>query len=682
MNEGLNKIIEQLNVEQKQAVCADLKNLLIVAGAGTGKTTVLVSRIAYLVEHHHIPPYAILSVTFTNKAAHEMKARLEKILGAERIRYMWSCTFHSACLRILRNFFMQAGLKKDFVVIDTSDQLRIVKRALAELGLSDQKQVKPKEYLNAISSCKEAGLRPQQIDSQVKLHRFAEVYSLYQSSCDQDGQVDFSEILLRCVELLRAHEEVRAFLHDKFKQILVDEFQDTNSIQYEWLRLVCGKDTNVLIVGDDDQSIYGWRGAVVENMHRFKNDYRQVELIQLKRNYRSTDAILETANSLIKHNTGRLVDKHLITNRTTENKVLVVGARNEFAQAEFIAQMILKLKASGLKANDIAILYRTNAQTRVLETALRNDDLSYVIYGGLRFYDREEIKNALCYLQLIVDPNNNLAFERILNVPARKIGKATLGKLQAVAMETGLPLYEALRQTLLHSSSKPLRAFFDLIEKLKQDLVDAESLPSFVEHVLETSGLLSMYKLVDENEGTEGKSKSRISNLEELLLEFERQSSEELPNFFASEAEMNEANGDVEATNKGQISVSTQLSNFLDKICLTSGAEAATGEDVAEAVRLMTVHCAKGLEFKVVFVAGFEETLMPLRPESITPKELDEERRLAYVAITRAKDQIVLCYAENRGSFSAGCYINERTGVSSFLRELDHNYYERKMYRN
>lgn len=372
----------------------------------------------------------------------------------------------------------------------------------------------------------------------------------------------------------------------------------------------------------------------------------------------------------------------MITNRATENKVLVVGARNEFAQAEFIAKMILKLKASGLKANDIAILYRTNAQTRVLETALRNDDLSYVIYGGLRFYDREEIKNALCYLQLIVDPNNNLAFERILNVPARKIGKATLGKLQAVAMETGLPLYEALRQTLLHSSSKPLRAFFDLIEKLKQDLVEAESLPSFVEHVLETSGLLSMYKLADENEGTEGKSKSRISNLEELLLEFERQSSEELPNFFASESEMNEANGDVEATNKDQISVSTQLSNFLDKICLTSGAESATGEDGTEAVRLMTVHCAKGLEFKVVIVAGFEETLMPLRPESITPKELDEERRLAYVAITRAKDQLVLCYAENRGSFSAGGYINERTGVSSFLRELDHNYYDRKMYRN
>lgn len=678
MNEGLSQIVERLNDEQRHVVCSDLKNLLIVAGAGTGKTTVLVSRIAYLIEEKHISPYAILSVTFTNKAANEMKERLEKILGEGRTRHLWACTFHSACLRILRNFYLQASLKKDFMVIDTADQLRIVKKALAELGLEKSSDIKPKDYLYEIASCKELGLRPEHISTEVKLQRFADVYALYQSSCEQDGQVDFAEIILRTVELLRNNEDIRHFLHDKFSQILVDEFQDTNGLQYEWLRLISGKESNVLIVGDDDQSIYGWRGAVVENMHRFKSDFKNVELIELKRNYRSTNTILGIANSLIKNNRSRLIDKQLITDRETKNKVLVVETYNEYYQADFISKLIKKFITSGINGNDIAVLYRTNSQSRALEKQLKDAELKYVIYGGLRFYDREEIKNALSYLQLIVDPTNNLAFERILNVPARKIGKATLAKLQGIATETGLPLYDALKQTLLHSSSKPLKSFYELIEELKNDLKEATSIETFVTTVLEKTGLMTMYKAVDVKEGTSGESKSRYRNLEEFIKEFVLQENKDEPNYFSTTENEDAV---LKSSEQDDKNIASQLKLFLDRVCLASTVDSSEEVGGNTAVRLMTVHCAKGLEFKIVIVAGFEETLMPLHPTEITLRELDEERRLAYVAITRAKDQLILCYAQNRNVFLAGGMISVRTGVSSFLEEMDKSFLERKVYK-
>ncbi len=680
MDSALLEQIEKLNEEQKQAVCSELKNLLIVAGAGTGKTTVLVSRIAYLVEHFNIAPFSILSVTFTNKAAKEMKSRLEVILGKNRIRYMWCCTFHSACLKILRNFAKYANLEPNFVVIDNADQLRIIKRVLEELGISaTDKDNSPKNYLNIISKCKEEGIRPNSYNQQT-LAKFDEVYAQYQSTCDKNNQVDFSEILLRTVELLENNVEVKDYIQNKFKQILVDEFQDTNSIQYKFLKLISSPAANVLVVGDDDQSIYGWRGAVVANMHNFRNDFENVELIQLRRNYRSTNAILGAANSLIKNNTYRIVDKELITDKTTNNKVTIVQSQDEFKQDEFVVRAISSYLKNGFNGQDIAVLYRTNNQSRLLESKLRNKGISYSVYGGLRFYDRKEIKDLIAYLFLIHDHNNNLAFERIVNVPARKIGNATLEKIRVISTETGLSYYDSLEQLLSHSKSKPLSNFYNLIEDLKKKLTEVSNLTEYAQIVAEESGLLNFYEIEDQKEGNSEKGQSRVENIKELFASFSEQEIVRNEQYFAEE------NDGIDNSNLAEMNISEQLSCFLDNVNL-GVAEDSTSDSI-DNVRLMTIHSAKGLEFKVVFVIGFEKNLLPLsRGVSFKidfdkeRQEEEEERRLAYVAITRAKEDLFLCYAESRDTFISGMRTFVKTGRSKFINELDRKFIEIKVSR-
>ena len=657
-------LIESLNAEQKEAVTAPLSNILVIAGAGTGKTRVLVSRIAWLLQVETFAPREILAVTFTNKAALEMRERIELMMG-QTIDGLWANTFHSICLRLLRNYARQAGLDPNFTVLDTDNQKKLVKRILKEELQYLEKEPTPDEIANKISFYKEQGLRYLDVlnlsNSHINQHDLLilKVYGIYEKICQKENLADFSELILRTVELLQNNEGVRGLLHQRFKQILVDEFQDTNQLQFRLLKLLVGKDCNIMAVGDDDQSIYSWRGADSGNMFKFKDEFPKVRQIKLVENYRSSQQILDLANVLIEHNEKRLVQKVLRGNKGKGSIVDIRSFANGYEEAEGVKRMIKLLLSRGVKYKDMAILYRNNRQSGLMETALGNAGVPYVVLGGMRFYDREEILNALAYAKVILNQNDDTSLLRIINVPSRKIGPAVIKEITAIAQDRGISLYAALKEVYnyvevekktdnkaLVKLSKKIGAFYALIEKLKQQKDD--DLPEFFKSLIELSGLLDYYKAKDLKE--KYKDNVREENLLELINNAQ---------IFADNYERLYQDLIAEKI--------SPLVAFISNISLIGAGEIDShGKDNAEdngAVRLMTIHAAKGLEFEVVFIIGFEANILP----SIRNHNCEEERRLAYVAITRAKEKLVITYAMARRNYAQE---EEISGPSQFIEEI------------
>lgn len=611
-------LLQTLNDAQKNVVQAPLGHLLILAGAGSGKTRVLVHRIAWLIDVESIPPQQILAVTFTNKAAAEMRHRLETLVELP-IKTMWVGTFHGIAHRLLRHHWEAAGLPQAFQIIDSDDQHRIIKRLLNQLNL-DETQWAPKKVQWYINQQKDEGLRPHQIHATADPYTktLIRVYQAYEETCARNGVIDFAEIILRSYELLLKNPELLAHYQNRFQHILVDEFQDTNTIQYAWLKLLVAQQNYLMIVGDDDQSIYGWRGAKVENIQRFVQDFPQNQVIRLEQNYRSTGTILAAANALIAHNDGRL-GKKLWSSGDPGEPIALYGAFNDLDEARFIVEQIKQGLNKGLAYRDMAILYRSNAQSRVLEEALIRAQIPYRIYGGLRFFERAEIKDALAYLRLIANRKDDPAFERVVNTPTRGIGEMTLQTLRQDARTRGVSLWEAA-EYLLESpifaarAANALRAFLELIEKMDTD-TQALGLAELTEQVLYSSGLFAYFK---KEKGERGQ--ARIENLEEL----------------------------VHATRQfvPEEDTASPLSAFLAHVALEAGEHQNT--ESTQCVQLMTLHSAKGLEFPWVFLCGLEEGLFPHHMSHDEPGRLEEERRLCYVGMTRAMQKLYLSYAEVR----------------------------------
>lgn len=662
-------IIDPLNNEQKEAVAAPLSNILVIAGAGTGKTRVLVSRIAWLLQVEMLLPREILAVTFTNKAAREMRERIELIMG-HSVDGLWANTFHSFSLRLLRNYAKQAGLLPDFTVLDTDNQKKLVKRILKEELNVDTKEYDPGQIADLISDFKENGLRFAAVAAYAEnLSKKADpvllkAYESYEKTCQRENLVDFSELILRVVELLQNNAGVRELLQHRFKQILVDEFQDTNSLQFKLLKLLVGPDTNIMAVGDDDQSIYAWRGADSGNMQKFCDEFTPVTKIKLIENYRSRQNILDLANALIAHNSERMVLKELHGNRGRGGPVEIRSFANGHTEAEGIRRIIRILKNNGVQYKEIAVLYRNNRQSSLIETELGNYGVPYVVLGGMRFYDREEILNALAYAKVVINQNDDTSLLRIINVPSRKIGPAVIKEISAIAKERGISLYSALKEVYkyveidkktdnkaLIKLAKKISAFYSLIENLKKQ--KDNDLQDFMKNLIEQTGLREYYQLKDEKERNKFKDNMREENLIELVNN---------AHIFNKSYERMFADVNEE---EAQIS---PLTAFISNIALIGSGEmdekGSTDEIDEGAVRLMTIHSAKGLEFNVVIVAGMEKSILP----SIrTEKNKDEERRLAYVAITRAKEKLVLTYAMKRYNFSQEL---ESTGPSPFIKEI------------
>lgn len=662
-------IIDPLNKEQKEAVSAPLSNILVIAGAGTGKTRVLVSRIAWLLQVEMLLPREVLAVTFTNKAAREMRERIELIMG-HSVDGLWANTFHSFSLRILRNYAKQAGLLPDFTVLDTDNQKKLIKRILKEELNVDIKKYEPGMIADLISDFKENGLRFAVVASLAEnINQKADpvllkAYESYEKTCQRENLVDFSELILRVVELLQNNVGIRELLQHRFKQILVDEFQDTNALQFKLLKLLVGPDSDIMAVGDDDQSIYGWRGADSGNMQKFCNEFAPVTKIKLIENYRSRQNILDLANVLIAHNSERLVLKELHGNRGRGGPVEIRSFANAHAEAEGIRRIIRILKNNGVQYKEIAVLYRNNRQSSLIETELGNYGIPYVVLGGMRFYDREEILNALAYAKVIINQNDDTSLLRIINVPSRKIGPAVIRELSAVAKERGISLYAALKEVYkyveidkktdnkaLVKLAKKISEFYSLIENLKKQ--KDNDLQDFMKNLIEQTGLREYYQLKDEKEQNKFKDNMREENLLELVNN---------AHIFNKSYEKMFADVNEE---EAQIS---PLTAFISNITLIGSGEmdekGSTDEIDEGAVRLMTIHSAKGLEFNVVIVAGMEKNILPsVRSE----KNKDEERRLAYVAITRAKEKLVLTYAMKRYNFAQEL---ETTGASPFIEEI------------
>jgi DNA helicase-2/ATP-dependent DNA helicase PcrA len=636
--------LNELNERQYEAVTAPPQNMLVLAGAGSGKTKVLTSRIAYLVQAHQVSPFSILSVTFTNKAAAEMRHRLESLLGQGSVgssfsrHGMWIGTFHGLAHRFLRTHYREAKLPESFQVLDSDDQQRLIRRILKSLNL-DEKRYPAKQITWYINGKKDEGIRPKHIDpydhtEQVMLN----VYTTYQEACDRAGLVDFAEILLRSHEVLATHPEVLSHYRKRFRHVLVDEFQDTNKIQYAWIRLISGahegnvaEDTppsNVMIVGDDDQSIYGWRGARVENIHNFQRDFSNVEVIRLEQNYRSTANILKAANQVISNNSDRL-GKDLWTEGQEGDPIALYSAFNELDEARFIVGNIKKWQEDGGSLTESAILYRNNAQSRVLEEALLQAGLKYRIYGGLRFFERQEIKDALAYLRMVANRDDDAAFERVINTPARGIGEKTLQTIRDAARSQDLTMWQASGR-LINEKLLPARAmaavqgFLDLVEQMQKD-IEPLQLHEQADHVIRTSGLMAMYQA---EKGEKGQ--TRVENLEELVTACRQYEPDE---------------------NMEEIPI---LAAFLSHASLESGESQA--DDFEDAVQLMTLHSAKGLEFPLVFLAGVEEGMFPSQQSADAPDRLEEERRLAYVGMTRAMQRLFITYAETRRMYGQEHY--------------------------
>ncbi|EIT7141864.1 DNA helicase II [Vibrio parahaemolyticus] len=631
-------LLDGLNDKQREAVAAPLENLLVLAGAGSGKTRVLVHRIAWLMSVEQASPFSIMSVTFTNKAAAEMRGRIEELMMGSASG-MWNGTFHGICHRILRAHYLDAKLPEDFQIIDSDDQQRLLKRLIKAQNL-DEKQWPARQVAWWINGKKDEGLRPAHIDAyhDPVTKNYLQLYTAYQEACDRAGLVDFAEILLRAHELLRDNKFVREHYQARFKHILVDEFQDTNNIQYAWLRMMAGPECHVMIVGDDDQSIYGWRGAKVENIEKFTREFPSVTTIRLEQNYRSTKTILEASNTLIANNTERM-GKELWTDGVVGEPISVYSAYNELDEARFAVNKIKEWQDKGGALNDAAMLYRNNAQSRVLEEALIQAGLPYRIYGGMRFFERQEIKDALSYMRLMANRNDDAAFERVVNTPTRGLGDKTLETIRRAARDRGCTMWEASvamldEQVLAGRAAGALGRFIELITALEDDTLEMP-LHEQTDHVIKYSGLFAMY----EQEKGE-KSKARIENLEELVTatrQFEK----------PEEAE--------------EMSL---LTAFLTHAALEAGEGQA--DEFEDAVQLMTLHSAKGLEFPLVFMVGVEEGMFPSQMSAEEAGRLEEERRLCYVGMTRAMQKLYITYAEMRRLYGQDKYHKP----SRFIREL------------
>lgn len=644
----VSRILDNLNDAQRQAVTAAATNQLILAGAGSGKTRVLVHRIAWLIQVEEVSPFSILSVTFTNKAAKEMRGRIEELLGLNP-RGMWVGTFHGIAHRLLKAHWQDAGLPQNFQILDSDDQLRLVKRISQQLGLDD-KQWPARQSQWFINAQKDEGLRPDYIQDtgDPYVTTMIRIYREYEEACQRGGMVDFGELLLRSHELWLKCPQILAHYQERFPFILVDEFQDTNTIQYAWLRVLAGKQCKVTAVGDDDQSIYGWRGAKIENIQRYEDDFANTEVVKLEQNYRSTSTILDAANAVIENNQGRL-GKTLTTEGEKGEPISLYAAFNEQDEARFIVERIENWVKDGNLRNDSAILYRSNAQSRVLEEALLREGVPYRIYGGQRFYERLEIRNSLAYLRLIASRQDDAAFERVINTPTRGIGGKTVDNMRAFAREQGCSLWEAAQKmvenkALTARAANAVQSFLLLIDEL-HSTTENKVLSEMAEYVIHHSGLYEFHKA---EKGEKGQ--TRIENMDELINACRAFTHEddELP----------------------------ELNAFLDTAALDAGD--AQADEFDDAVQLMTLHSAKGLEFPLVFLAGAEENLFPHRMSAEEPGRLEEERRLCYVGITRAMEKLIITYAESRRMHGQDNF----NSISRFVKEIPSNLIEEVRVKN
>jgi len=637
---NLNALLDQLNPEQRLAVESDAQHLLVLAGAGSGKTRVLTHRIAWLIAAGLASPYSVLSVTFTNKAAREMRGRVEELLEGPA-NHLWIGTFHGLAHRLLKAHSRLAELPDNFQVMDSDDQLRLIKRLLADMNIQDDR-IQPKQVQWFINGQKDEGRRAQYVQTHGDWFEetLRDIYTEYEAICQRSGLVDFGELLLRAHELWLNNPELLAHYQQRFTHLLVDEFQDINTIQYAWLRVLAGERLSLTIVGDDDQSIYGWRGAKVETIQTFGHDYPGTQVVRLEQNYRSTSTILDAANAVIARNPARL-GKNLWTEGERGDPIRLYAAFNEQDEARYVADEINRLIEGGTNADEVALLYRSNAQSRVLEEALIHSQIPYRIYGGQRFYERMEIRNSIAYLRLILNRQDDAAIERIINVPTRGIGNKTIETLRTIARDQGCSLWQSAlfaieNKVLAKRATNALEDFMLLIADLEGLVQEKEELGEMVKIVNEASGLIEHH---EKEKGEKGR--ARVENLQELVTAAQS---------FA---------GDDEAATPIEM-----LAQFLGEASLDAGDRQA--DEFEESVNLMTLHSAKGLEFDHVFLVGLEEGLFPHKMSMDDASGLQEERRLAYVGITRARKELTLTYAESRRLYGS----EQFNSVSRFVKEI------------
>ncbi|MDJ0748104.1 MAG: DNA helicase II [Woeseiaceae bacterium] len=635
-------ILENLNDAQRQAVTAPSEPTLVIAGAGSGKTRVLVHRAAWLIDVEGVSPHGLLAVTFTNKAAAEMRSRIEGLLDVP-VQHLWIGTFHGLAHRMLRRHWREAGLPQNFQIIDSDDQLRLLKRLFKNLEIDDSRWA-PKEIQWFINAQKDEGLRPQHLDDggDVNRREMISLYQSYQEVCERGGLVDFAELLLRAHELLRDNEELLGHYRRRFRHLLVDEFQDTNAIQYAWLRLLAGGDGVPFVVGDDDQSIYRWRGARVEHILQFQQDFPGTNVVKLEQNYRSTSTILSAANAVIANNGSRL-GKNLWTEGAEGEPIKVYSAYNERDEADFVIGRLRDWIDQGNLRADAAILYRSNAQSRVLEEGLINAGIPYRVYGGLRFFERMEVKDALAYLRLIAHRDDDSSFERVVNKPTRGIGARTLDMVRSYARANACSLWRAAgaiaSDDLNGRAANAVAAFMSLIERMARE-VDGLELQNKVDHVIHQSGLVEFFK---KDKGEKGE--TRVENLFELV-----------------------------SAAKGFVPDPANEMPPLDEFLSHAALEAGEGQADAweDCVQLMTMHSAKGLEFPLVFLSGMEDGLFPHQRSIADPQGLEEERRLCYVGITRAMQTLYVTHAEQRRLHG----MDNFSQPSRFIREIPDEHVE------
>ena len=637
-------ILDNLNDEQRQAVTSEKQHLMVLAGAGSGKTRVLVHKVAWQVEALRKSPSSIMAVTFTNKAASEMRSRIEELLQSPAID-LWCGTFHGLSHRLLKRFNKEADLASGFTILDSDDQLRIIKRISKELNL-DEAAWPSRQSQWQINAWKDDGLRSSKVKDNGDFFKetIKNIYKQYEEVCIQDNLLDFGELLLKSYEVIKKNKVVRSYFHTRFKTVLIDEFQDTNSIQYKWLLEISSKDASITAVGDDDQSIYGWRGAKVENVATFTKTFKGSETIRLEQNYRSTNVILSAANALIENNNDRL-GKNLWTEQLEGENIVLYQAYNEQDEARFTADILKEWMNKGELYEDAAVLYRSNAQSRALEEALLRSSIPYRIYGGQRFYERLEIKNAISYLKIIFNHSDNPAFERSISNPTRGVGEKTLNKIRSAAKKFNISYIKSSAKLLDEGvisgrGGSGLRSYLELITTCRE-IAETNTLSELMEYIIQTSGL---YAYHGKEPGEKGK--TRTENLEEL----------------------------ISATKNFEQSVSDSKKNieiaedYLDMISLDSGDRQASEHD--DAAQLMTLHSAKGLEFKLVIMTGLEESLFPHGRSMDSISQLEEERRLCYVGITRAMQKLYITYAESRRLHGADTF----NPPSRFIKEIPTNF--------
>ena len=633
----MQELIDGLNNKQKEAVLQTEGPCLVIAGAGSGKTKVLTHKIAYLIAEKNVAPWNILAITFTNKAANEMKERIEKLAG-DVSKDIWMGTFHSVCVRILRKYIDRIGFDSSFLIFDTSDQRTLVKECLKSLNMDD-KMFTDRAVLAEISNAKNEMLEPIQYStkyaSDFRKSKIAEVYTLYQKRLKDNNAIDFDDIINYTIKILTENEDALEYYTEKFKYVLVDEYQDTNKAQFTLVSILASKYGNITVVGDNDQGIYSFRGADITNILNFEKDFPGTTIIKLEQNYRCTSNILKAANAVIKNNENKY-DKKLWTENDEGHLPCIFQGDDEYDEARYVAEQINHLKIEEyFEPSDFAILYRMNSQSRVIETILSRENIPYKVIGGLKFYERKEIKDALSYLRLIANPSDNISLRRIINEPKRGIGKTSLDKIQEISETTGISMYEIIKNAEKYELNRVFlnsREFIDLIEYLRSKK-DELKISELLSEVLKKSGYTKALELENTVE-----SQSRIENLEELMtaaIEFEEEEIAEEP-----------------------------LNEFLEGLSLSSDVDGLEESD--NAVKLMTLHSAKGLEFPTVFLVGMEEGIFPGYRSIGEPKELEEERRLFYVGITRAKQYLYLTCAKHRTIFGSTSY----NAISRFVKEI------------